>query len=300
MSASPSPTPSARDELMFLGTACHHRACNLHDFLPFYCPACKKAFCQPHFLPSSHECTAPLPPSMVDRIAPQCPMCDQVVNYAQGSMDPNEAVERHILSGTCTGVEGGEARKKALLRQRKDKGEVCYRRGCSKVLVVQMKCDACAHSFCPPHRHAPAHSCTVTPASSRSGTPVAKAPPAGKSAMSRLLGNQTKPSPKPATPAAKAQPAKAQVEARAAAAAAAMKRAGQDVKVPFVKSKEEKRANDEMQSTIKSLKTRHDKGLLTPTEEVRYAELVGKQESRRRGGSGSGSGSKKDKGCVVM
>lgn len=36
MSASPSPTPSSRDELMFLGTACHHRACNLHDFLPFY------------------------------------------------------------------------------------------------------------------------------------------------------------------------------------------------------------------------------------------------------------------------
>lgn len=272
MSASPSPTPSTRDELMFLGTACHHRACNLHDFLPFYCPACKKAFCQPHFLPSSHECTAPLPPSMVDRIAPQCPMCDHVVNYAQGSMDPNVAVERHILSGTCTGVEGGQARKKALLRQRKDKGEVCYRRGCTKVLVVPMRCDACAHSFCPPHRHAPAHSCTATPASSRSGTPVAKptSTPAGKSAMSRLLGNQTKPSPKLADPpAAKPQPATAQVEARAAAAAAAMKRAGQDVKVPFIKSKDEKRANDEMQSTIKSLKTRHDKGLLTPTEEVR-------------------------------
>jgi hypothetical protein len=67
--------------------------------------------------------------------------------------------------------------------------------------------------------------------------------------MSRLLGSQAKPSsskpvaakpaPKPAA-ALKPQPATAQVEARAAAAAAAMKRAGQDVKVPFVKSKDEK------------------------------------------------------------
>jgi hypothetical protein len=189
---------------------------------------------------------------MVDRIAPQCPMCDQVVNYAKGSMDPNEAVERHILGGTCVGIEGGAARKKAILRQRKDKGEICYRRGCTKVLVVPMKCEGCAHAFCPPHRHAPAHSCTATPDSSRSGTPAGKPAPAaaaGKSAMSRLLGSQAKPSsskpvaakpaPKPAA-ALKPQPATAQVEARAAAAAAAMKRAGQDVKVPFVKSKDEK------------------------------------------------------------
>lgn len=184
---------------------------------------------------------------MVDRIAPQCPMCDQVVNYAPGSMDPNVAVERHILSGTCAGVEGGEARKKAVLRQRKEKGEVCYRRGCTKVLVVQMKCEGCAHSFCPPHRHAPAHSCAGTPVSSRSATPGAGAKPAaGKSAMSRLLGStsgasSSKPAPKPAAKEpARAQPAVPQVEARAAAAAAAMKRAGQDVKVPFVKTKDEK------------------------------------------------------------
>ncbi|CAK9780600.1 hypothetical protein CC85DRAFT_276530 [Cutaneotrichosporon oleaginosum] len=301
MSASPSPTPSSRDELMFLGTACHHRACNLHDFLPFYCPACKLAFCQPHFLPSAHQCTAPLPPSMVDRIAPQCPMCDQIV---PSSADPNEAVERHILSGTCAGIEGGAARKKAILRQRKDKGEICFRRGCTKVLVVPMKCEGCAHAFCPPHRHAPAHSCTATPESSRSGTPQGKpAAAAGKSAMSRLLGAQAKPpSQPPAKPAPKLAAPKpqhaVQVEARAAAAAAAVKRAGQDVKVPFVKSKEEKRAHDELQSTIKSLKTRHDKGLLTPAEEVRYAELIGKQESRRR--RGSASGGKKDKDCVIM
>lgn len=194
---------------------------------------------------------------MIDRIAPQCPMCDQVVNYAPGSMDPNVAVERHIMSGTCSGVEGGEARKKAILRQRKEKGEVCYRRGCNKVLVVQMKCEACAHSFCPTHRHAPAHSCAGTPVSSRSGTPGVGSKPAaaaGKGAMSRLLGSASaasssskpasapKAAPKPiaAKEPVRAQPVGAQIEARAAAAAAAMKRAGQDVKVPFVKTKDEK------------------------------------------------------------
>lgn len=211
------------------------------------CPACKQAYCQPHFLPSVHECTAPLPPSMVDRIAPQCPMCEEIVSYPPGGrLDPNEAVEQHILSGTCTGVEGGEARKKALLRQRKDRGEVCYRKGCSKTLIVQMKCEACAHAFCPPHRHATAHSCAPTPEPSRSGTPAAKA------AMSRFLQpSKTTPNPPSQPRPVKAQPAASlpnvQVEARAAAATAALKRAGQnvktagqDVKVPFVKTKDEK------------------------------------------------------------
>ncbi len=32
---------------------------------------------------------------------------------------------------------------------------------------------------------------------------------------------------------------------------------------------DDRRANQEMQSTLKSLKTRHEKGLLTPAEEVR-------------------------------
>ena len=55
--------------------------------------------------------------------------------------DPNEAVEKHLNTGTCTGLEGGEAKRKAELRARKEKGEVCYRKGCSKVLVVPMRCE---------------------------------------------------------------------------------------------------------------------------------------------------------------
>jgi len=197
---------------------------------------------------------------MVDRIAPQCPMCDQVVSYPPGGrMDPNEAVEAHILSGTCTGMEGGEARKKAELRMKKETGKICYRRGCSKVIVVPMKCTECSRVFCPTHRHKSDHSCTPTPAASGANTPSGRQGAAsaagGKAAMSRFLSSNsssapassssssrtaTKPRP---SPVAAVQAATPQLEARAAAAAAAMKRAGQDVKdvkVPFVKSKTEK------------------------------------------------------------
>lgn len=151
-------TVSNREELMFLGKECHHPSCHLHDFLPFsvslsssaqhnltdcsplQCPACKLSFCQPHFLPSHHSCTSPLPKSMQDRIAPQCPLCNQVVTSTPNG-DPNTAVERHLNTGTCTGLEGGEARRKAVLKQKKDKGEVCWRKGCAKTIIVQIKCD---------------------------------------------------------------------------------------------------------------------------------------------------------------
>ncbi|WOO82384.1 AN1-type zinc finger protein 2B [Vanrija pseudolonga] len=276
MSSSSTPTPpdGYKPELMSLGTECHHDACHLHDFLPFSCPACMLAFCQDHFLPSHHTCTAPLPASMVDRIAPTCPLCNEVVS-STGHRGPNHAVEAHIMSGTCTGMEGGEARKKALLKARKDRGEVCFRRGCTKVLVVPMACGTCTHKFCPSHRSAQSHSCTPTPV----GSPApAQQQGAGKSAMSRLLqssssSSSSKPAakpiaaPKPQQPPS--QPVSAQLEARAAAAQAALKRAGQDAKVPFVKTKTEKRADAELQSTIKSLKARHDKGLLTKAEQVR-------------------------------
>lgn len=246
---------SSRDELFFLGTTCNHPDCNLNDFLPFSCPACKLPFCQPHFLPSVHQCTAPLPPSMVDRIAPQCPMCNEVVPYPPGGrLDPNEAVERHIASG-CDSMEGGAARKKAVLRQKKAQGKVCWKRGCSKSLIVEMRCEGCRHNFCPSHRHQKEHDCKPDPVpATRRGA---------KTAGSRLLGlgksmqaslpsvptaaksstSTTKPAVKPpsASPAGTTQAsAGEQLDARAAAAAAAMKRAGGNVKVPFVKTKAEK------------------------------------------------------------
>ncbi|ODN98521.1 hypothetical protein L198_03767 [Cryptococcus wingfieldii CBS 7118] len=319
---------STNPEIMFLGSECNHPACYLHDFLPFSCPACHQSFCQPHFLPSQHSCTAPLPPSMVDRIAPTCPMCSEIVPFPK-SMDPNEAVEQHILGGTCTGFQGGEERKKAEVKRRRDAGEVCWRKTCGKVLVVKMKCDTCQHMFCPTHRRPNAHSCTnqtPSPGSSSSGlvTPQLHVPnpsrPAGKSAMSRLLppsmqppaGASAKPSlpaktapspkPLPATVVQNSEPATTggtgqKMDARAAAAAAALKRAGQDVKVPFVKSTTQKRTKAEIDSQMKALKARHDKGLLTKAEQVKYAELVGEKEASRRSGGNGEKG--KDKDCII-
>ncbi|RXK41084.1 hypothetical protein M231_01715 [Tremella mesenterica] len=276
--------PLSKQEMIFLGGECHHPACHLHDFLPFECPACHLSFCQPHFLPSQHTCTAPLPPSMIDRIAPQCPLCKENVPLPK-THDPNEAVERHILSGTCVAMEGGEMRRKAELRLRKERGEVCWRKGCNKSLVVKMTCESCGHQFCPSHRYTTAHNCRApSGSSSRSATPQPynfRPNPTSnifaKSAISRLLPQPTAPSskPTPAVPAQQATPISAQLDARAAAAAAAFKRAGQDVKAPFVKSKVEKRAKDELSSTIQALKTRHDKGLLTPADEVRLRLLLG-------------------------
>ncbi|KIR80040.1 hypothetical protein I306_03004 [Cryptococcus gattii EJB2] len=290
-------TPESRSEMMFLGQECNHPACYLHDFLPFNCPACHLAFCQPHFLPSQHSCTAPLPASMVDRIAPTCPMCNEIVPYPK-SMDPNEAVERHIMSGTCVGLQGGEERKKAEAKRRRDAGEVCWKKSCGKVLIVKMKCESCQHVFCPTHRHPTSHTCsnqTPSPSSSSSrlGNPQASptSRPAGKAALSRLLPPSMQP-PASAGVSTSMAPVKvnsvssslsgskslaassegnapSNLDAKAAAAGAALKRAGQDVKVPFVKSSAEKRTQAEVNSQIKALKARHEKGLLTKTEQVR-------------------------------
>ncbi|OWT41345.1 hypothetical protein C362_00811 [Cryptococcus neoformans Bt1] len=318
------PSPDSKSEMMFLGQECNHPACYLHDFLPFNCPACHLAFCQPHFLPSQHSCTAPLPASMVDRIAPTCPMCNEIVPYPK-SMDPNEAVERHILSGTCVGLQGGEERKKAEAKRRRDAGEVCWKKSCGKVLVVKMKCESCQHVFCPTHRHPTSHTCsnqTPSPSSSSSriGTPQTQATsrPASKAALSRLLPPSMQP-PASAEASRPVPPVKvnsansnssaprplaapsggnigSSLDAKAAAAAAAFKRAGQDVKVPFVKSSAEKRTQAETNSQIQALKARHEKGLLTKTEQVKYAELVGQREATRRTGDKSKN---KDKDCVI-
>lgn len=224
---------------------------------------------------------------MVDRIAPTCPVCNEIVPYPK-SMDPNEAVERHIMSGTCVGLQGGEERKKAEAKRRRDVGEVCWKKSCGKVLIVKMMCEvsykllfyrwyhhantstqSCQHVFCPTHRHPTSHTCSYqTPSpsssSSRLGNPQTPSTsrPAGKAALSRLLPPSMQP---PASsgastsiPPVKVNSAnitlggskplaassegnvRSNLDAKAAAAAAALKRAGQDVKVPFVKSSAEK------------------------------------------------------------
>lgn len=75
----------------------------------------------------------------LDSVAPQCPLCNTTVPTVPN--DPNLAVERHILSGTCTGIPGGEARLKEEIKRKKERGEMCWRKGCNKVIVVPMNCE---------------------------------------------------------------------------------------------------------------------------------------------------------------
>lgn len=83
---------------------------------------------------------------MIDRIAPQCPLCSEIVPTTT-SRDPNEAVDRHILDGICVGLPGGEEKRKAELRAKKERGQVCWRRGCTKTLIVPMTCDVSTELF---------------------------------------------------------------------------------------------------------------------------------------------------------
>lgn len=210
---------------------------------------------------------------MQDRIAPQCPLCNQVVASTPNG-DPNDAVDRHLGLGTCTGLPGGEDRRKAVLKQKKEKGEVCWRKGCAKTIVVQIKCNVslpvskilamirltnvqtCKHTFCPTHRSTAAHSCseTSTPGSSRVTTPQApskQTEPSKQNPFTRTTKPVLSPSqpsklgsssthPPSSSSSTNPAPITASLDAKSAAAAAALRRAGQDVKVPFVKTKTEK------------------------------------------------------------
>jgi hypothetical protein len=53
--------------------------------------------------------------------------------------DPNIVMNRHIQH-EC---QGARTRRDEIreLKVRKEKGEVCWRKNCTKVLVVKMKCD---------------------------------------------------------------------------------------------------------------------------------------------------------------
>ncbi|KAK4687473.1 hypothetical protein P7C73_g2641, partial [Tremellales sp. Uapishka_1] len=219
------------------------------------------------------------------------------------------AVEHHLSSGNCVGEEGGEERRKAEVKRRKERGEVCWKRGCAKSLIVGMRCLECQHLFCATHRHASEHACLATPSSSSSSS-RAHTPQPPTSSLSRLIASTSRPNPPSQPVKAFVQPSKPsiqpsnpprnpipisthQLEARAAAAAAAMKRAGQDVKVPFVKTKVEKRSQSELNSSLQALKHRQQKGLLSKAEEVKYAELLAVKEGERKAGKKDGDG------CVV-
>jgi hypothetical protein len=151
--------------------------------------------------------------------------------------------------------------------------------------------------FCPTHRTTASHSCSDASTPSSRGTtpqPISSSTSATKTPISRLASRPSQPPSKVGTTStpqtAALQPISAQLDAKSAAATAALRRAGQDVKAPFVKAKTTKyvptppllswarltnrRTKDEQNSAMQALKVRHEKGLLSKDEEVRYRTLI--------------------------
>ncbi len=58
-------------------------------------------------------------------------------------------MERHIGSGKCGVAED----KKMEMRRRREGGEVCWRRGCGKVLIAKIRCQVSADSSTPAVKH---------------------------------------------------------------------------------------------------------------------------------------------------
>ena len=166
--------------MLFIGQRCSHDACNLVDFLPLKCQYCHQPFCGSHFSLSTHTCPNRPPEYTLNRVAPLCPLCSTPISALPGE-DPNIPMERHIGS-ECRGKE----EKKDELRRKREKGEVCWKKGCGKVLFAKIRCEACKHDFCAPHRYPNQHVCPSLSSSSSSTTP----PPTAKQSQldSKLAG----------------------------------------------------------------------------------------------------------------
>jgi hypothetical protein len=80
-----------------------------------------------------------MPPAHVlNRIAPICPICNIPQSTNPGE-DPNIVMNRHIQH-EC---QGAKTRRDEIreLKVRKERGEVCWKKNCPKVLVVKIKCE---------------------------------------------------------------------------------------------------------------------------------------------------------------
>lgn len=322
------------EEMLFLGQRCNHDACSLVDFLPLKCQYCNLAFCSSHHVttfsplasPSrpGHVCSQSPPPHALDRTTPLCPLCSLPVSIPlrpDGTQeDPNGPMERHIANA-CKGVDG----KKEEMKRRRENGEICWRRGCGKGLVVKIRCDACNHQFCPTHRYPKDHSCqsfnstssstvslpklnSTTPSSTTNSVPphlFGARKEAALAAMKRFghnvgsgsgstSGNGIGSGSGDAKTAVKSTTTTSTptVAAKAVRSSSSTNKplsepsTTQKLSTKLGISPDEKRRRAELASQYESLKHRHEKGLLNPAEKVRYAELVAEKESSRRKGDG--------------
>lgn len=153
-----------QSEMMFIGQRCHWHECHREDFLPFTCADCNQTFCSQHFRTSQHACPTATPTFVV----PLCPLCHEPPKNWKRDEDPNVAMNAHLTPNAKSGLveceaidANGAIQSKGIERRTKRENE-CQERRCKKLMVVPIKCPACAMCFCPSHRAPNQHQCQST------------------------------------------------------------------------------------------------------------------------------------------
>ncbi|VDK84457.1 unnamed protein product [Onchocerca ochengi] len=129
------------------GRHCNFDGCNLLDFLPIRCDACKKDFCGSHYSYESHCCHSSYKKDMQ---VPVCPLCSKPIPIARGE-PPDKRVSDHIDSNCKSNP--------AIALKGKIYTYHCSQRNCKKRELVSIKCNQCGQNFCLKHRFPADHDC---------------------------------------------------------------------------------------------------------------------------------------------
>ncbi|VBB31479.1 unnamed protein product [Acanthocheilonema viteae] len=129
------------------GRHCNFDGCNLLDFLPIRCDACKKDFCGSHYSYDAHCCQSSYKRDMQ---VPVCPLCSKPVPVARGER-PDKRVSDHIDSN-CKSNPASALKGKIYTYH-------CSQRNCKKRELVSIKCNQCGRNFCLKHRFPADHDC---------------------------------------------------------------------------------------------------------------------------------------------
>ncbi|KAM3723052.1 AN1-type zinc finger protein 2B [Dirofilaria immitis] len=129
------------------GRHCNFDGCNLLDFLPIQCDACKKDFCGSHFSYDAHCCQSSY---KTDTQVPVCPLCSKPIPVTRGER-PDKRVGDHIDSNCKSNP--------AIALKGKIYTYHCSQRNCKKRELVSIKCGQCGRNFCLRHRFPTDHNC---------------------------------------------------------------------------------------------------------------------------------------------
>jgi len=134
-----------------LGKHCAVSSCHQHDFLPFTCNCCNKAFCLAHRDVSSHQCPNTL---KGDARTIVCPLCSKSLHYDSGSTSAEELWNRHAATDCRQGNH-------PQAYQQKKAGKVCASKGCHEKLTLTNTCvcKTCRKELCLKHRFEDEHEC---------------------------------------------------------------------------------------------------------------------------------------------